>query len=97
MQQLTSIGTSELIEEILFKKVLVVFSGRRGLVMSIERPDGIIEEMVKIFGDWVRNEAIDLVVFFLFGRGVEWGSEGLFFVGKVLLDHGEEDLFGLCL
>ena len=51
MQQLTSIGTSELIEEILFKKVLVVFSGRRGLVMSIERPDGIIEEMVKIFGD----------------------------------------------
>jgi hypothetical protein len=51
MQQLASIGTSELIEEILFKKVLVVFSRRRELVMSVERPDGIIEEMVKIFGD----------------------------------------------
>jgi hypothetical protein len=97
MQQLASIGTSELIEEILFKEALVVFSGRRRLVMSVERPDRIIKEMVKVFGDGVRNEAVDLVEFFLFGRGVEWGSEGLFFVGKVLLDHGEEDLFGLCL
>jgi hypothetical protein len=97
MEQLASIGTSELIEEILLKEVFVVFGGRSGLVMSVERPDGIIEEMVKVFGDGVRNEAVDLVEFFLFGRGVEWRSEGLFLVGKVLLDHGEEDLFGLCL
>jgi hypothetical protein len=97
MQQLAGVGTGELIEEILLKEVLVVFGRRSGFVVRAERPDGVIEEMVKVFGDGVRNETVDLVVFFLLGRRVKGRSQGLFLVGKVLLDHGEDDLLVLCL
>lgn len=35
------------------------------------------------------NESVKIMVFFLFGRGVEGRSEGIFFRGEVLLDHGK--------
>lgn len=64
------------------------------IAFCISRWDwGLIEEMVEVFGDGMGDEAVGLVEFFLFGGGIKWGSEGVFLVRKVLLDHGEEICF----
>ena len=55
---------------------------------------GVTEEIVEIFGDGVGYESIGLMGFFLFGGGVERRSEGIFFVGEVLLDHDERICLG---
>lgn len=75
------------LEKVLFEEVLIVFGVGVSLgVVGGRKVGGVVEEIVKVFGDGVGDEAVE-VMFFLFGGGVEGGSESIFLGGEVLLDH----------